>query len=709
MSGQVVSPSLEDNPLCSDWLTFEQNGRVTLKTGKVEIGQGILTALVQIAADELDMPPDRFDVISGHTALGPVEAGTSSSLSVEVTGKAVRYAASAARKLLLTEAGTLLQAEMSNLTIVDGAIYVGSRDSSLTLSKVAEQVDLAQPVMSFADPKQPNERRLVGTSLPRIDLRQKAVCDHFIQNIALPGMQHGRVVQPPSGERQLVAFDEAALAEKFPDVRIVRNGSIVGVIADREVVAIKAIEMAEKLAIWSEPQPPPHDIVETLRTLDDDPEVTVEKGDATAAAGKKISLTVTKPYTAHASIAPSCAIATWTAADKLEVMSHTQAPHGLADGLGVVFGLDGSNDITVIHTPGAGTYGHSGQDDVALDAALLAKAVPGLPVRVLWSRADDFQASPAGCAMVVHADGVLGDDGRIQAISMESRSQPHARRPGRGGFAELTNAALLDPPLPVPVPGDVPPARGGGAERNAAPLYAIPNVRVQKRILKKWPVRTSALRGLGAYANVYALEALMDELAESAGQCPVAFRIAHLEDKRAAYVIERAAEMAGWPGQGSGLGGDGEALGIAFSQYKNKSAYSAIAVRVHLDEEVRLLNAYAAIDCGEAVNPDGIRNQIEGSIIQAASWTLKEALAIDGDRIETDGWESYPILKFSEVPEIEVDLIDRPELPSLGVGETAIGTTGAAIGNAVKRALGLRMLNLPLTRDAIQAAINEQG
>jgi len=328
--------------------------------------------------------------------------------------------------------------------------------------------------------------------------------------------------------------------------------------------------------------------------------------------------------------------------------------------------------------------------------------MPGVPVRVLWSRADDFQASPAGCAMVVRTEASLDAAGRIASLSLAALSQPHARRPGRGGFAELTNAALLDPPLPVPVPEDVPPQRGDGAARNATPLYTVPNLHVEKRILKQWPVRTSALRGLGAYANVYALEALMDELAEAAGQCPVAFRIAHLEDKRAADTIARATEMAGWPGPH----GNGDAIGIGFAQYKNKSAYCAVAARIHLDEEVRLVNVYAAVDCGEAINPDGIRNQIEGSIIQSASWTLKEAIAIDGDRIATDGWQAYPILTFSEVPSIEVDLMDRPEAPPLGVGETAVGPTAAAIGNAVKRALGVRVVDLPLSRDAIRAAID---
>lgn len=702
MSTQLKSPSLADNPLCTDWLTFTDDGRVTLKTAKVEIGQGILTALVQIAADELDIAPDKFDVISGHTAAGPVEAGTSSSLSIEVTGRAMRYAASATRNLLLTEAATLLQAEQSTLSVADGTVHVDGRETPLTLWKLTETVDLAQPVYDFTRPKTAAERRLIGTSLPRIDLRDKAVGTAFLQDRVVAGMRHGRALQPPSGVRRVASFDEAALANAFPDVTIVRNGSFIGVVADDEARAIKAIEAAAKHVTWSDPTPPPKDIFGTLRALDDAPEVVVDQGEAPGPNARTVSLSVTKPYTAHASIAPSCAIATWPSADTIEVLSHTQAPHGLAEGLAIVFGLESPRNVTVIHTPGAGTYGHSGQDDAALDAALLAKAVPGTPVRVLWSRADDFQASPAGCAMVVEASGALDGNGRIASIAMDCLSQPHARRPGRDGYAEMTNAALLDPPLPVPVPVDVPPARGGGGDRNATPLYAIPHVRVTKRILKDWPIRTSALRGLGAYANVYALESLIDELAEAAGQCPVQFRIDHLEDKRAARCVERAAEMAGWPGPS----GDGEALGIAFAQYKNRSAYCAVAVHLWLDDEIRLKSVHAAVDSGEIINPDGLRNQIEGSIIQAASWTLKEALAIDGDHIATDGWETYPILKFSEIPEIHVDLIDLPEQPPLGVGETAVGPTGAAIGNAVKRALGIRLVDLPLTRDAIQSAIN---
>ncbi len=701
MSALQSSPSLIVNPLCTDWLDLSQDGRVVLKTAKVEIGQGILTALVQIAADELDISPDRIEVISGHTGLGPVEAGTSSSLSVEVTGRAIRLAASAVRQMLLAEAATLLQSDREGLSVVDGAVRVEGRETPLSLWSLSQTVDLAVPALDAAQPKAPAERRLVGTSLPRRDLAEKAVAAPFIHDIVLDDMRHGRTLQPPAPNRPLLSFDQEALAARFPDITIIRDGSFIGVIADREEVAMRAIERAADLATWAKPAAAPSDIFAALADTDVPEEVVFETGELPSGQGRKVETTIIKPFIAHASIAPSCAIATWRD-DKLEVYSHTQSPHGLCDGLAIVFDCDARRDVTVIHAPGAGTYGHSGQDDAALDAALLAKRMPGTPVRVVWSRADDFAAAPLGTAMLVRASGVLDDDGRIVAYAIQSTSEPHARRPGRGGVAELTAAAQIDPPLPTACPDDVALARGGGAERNAVPLYAISNVRVSKRILKDLPYRTSALRSLGGYANVFALETLMDDLAYEAGADPVAFRLDHLEDERARAVISRAAEMAGWPGPQ----GNGEAIGIAFAQYKNKSAYSAVAIRLRLDEGVHLISAHACADAGEIINPDGIKNQIEGSIIQAASWTLKEAVTLDGDTVSTQSWADYPILTFSEIPHIEVELIDHKNLPWLGVGETAVGPTGAAISNAVRRAVGVRMRDLPITRDKIVTALS---
>jgi nicotinate dehydrogenase subunit B len=694
-----ASPSLADNPNCADWLDLSEDGKVLLRTGKVEIGQGILTALVQIAADELDIAPERFEVLSGHTRLGPLEAQTSSSLSIEVTGRAIRLAASAVRQRLADEAATLLQAQRDEIELVDGRVWVGGRETPLTVWSLARTVDLAVPVMDHALLKPLAERRLIGTAMPRLDLRQKLVGPAFIQDIALDGMLHGRVLQPPSPRSRMVVFDTDAFGQRFPDVRLVRNGSFVGVIADLEETAVRAVAAAAQLAEWDGGAEVPANILDAIAATDAPELIVAEEGDIRAASGTKVSVVARKPFVAHASIAPSCAIATWRDGH-LEIYSHTQGPHGLRDAMGIVFGLDAKEYVTVIHKPGAGTYGHSGQDDVALDAALLAKEVPGTPVRVVWSRSDDFAAAPLGPGMVVTSEATLDGDGRISALSITSNSQPHAQRPGRGGIAGLTAAELIDPPFPWESADDVPMARGGGADRNAVPLYKTANLRVAKRIIKDFPIRTSAFRGLGATINIFTLEALMDECAKVAGIDPVAYRLDHLDDERAKAVIERVAGMAGWLGEAR----DGTALGLGFGQYKNKSAYCAVVVKVELDEAVRVSHVWAAADAGEIINPDGLENQVEGGIVQSLSVVLKEAIAFEGDRVLTAGWADYPILKFTEVPEIAVELIDRPDLPPLGAGETSIGPTAAAVGNAVARALGVRVTSLPIDRDAIVAA-----
>ena len=693
------SPSLDDNRNCADWLDLSTDGKVLLRTGKVEIGQGILTALVQIAADELDIDPGRFEVLSGHTRLGPLEGQTSSSLSLEVTGRAIRLAASAVRRRLTDEAATLLQARPEDIEIPDGAVRASGRETPLTLWTLAGNVDLDIAVLDHAGPKRTGERRVIGTSLPRQDLPAKVSGTPFIHDITLEGMMHGRVLQPPSQMSRISHFDGAAFAEKFPDVRLVRNGSFVGVVAEREDVAVKAIELANSLATWQSDAKVAADIVGAIGSAEAPIDVVVDDGTVAPSNGEQVSVVIRKPFIAHASIAPSCAIATWRDGH-LEVYTHSQAPHGLRDALAIVFDVDALADVTVIHKPGAGTYGHSGQDDVACDAALLAREIPGTPVRVAWSRADDFVASPLGPGMVVEASAGLDDAGRLSEFEITSHSQPHAQRPGRGDVAGMTAAELIDPPFPWVPNNDVPIARGGGAERNATPLYRIPRVKVTKRIVKDLPVRTSALRGLGAIANVVAVEAVMDDAAAAAGADPVQFRLDHLDDERAKAVIEKAAEMAAWPGKQT----ETQALGIGFAQYKNKSAYCAVVAEVQLGEHVTVSRVWACGDAGEVINPDGLINQIEGGIIQATSWALKEAVEFDGDRVVSDSWQSYPILKFSEVPMVDVALIDRPELKPLGAGETSIGPTAAAVVNAVSRALGVRISEMPITREAIARA-----
>jgi CO/xanthine dehydrogenase Mo-binding subunit len=691
----VSTPSLTDNPLCRDWIDFPHAGRVTLKSGKVEIGQGIATALVQIAADELDVDPGQVDLIAGHTGLGPVEAGTSSSLSIETGGQAVRLAAAAARSLLLDEAAKLLQAPKAALSVDDGRIRVGERMTDLTYWSLAPAVDLSVSVLDHAHPKAPQERRLVGKSMPRMDLQSKAASAAFIHDLDFPGMVHGRVLDPPAAARRLLALDDASIRLTFPHVHIVRDGSFVGVLAPREEDAVGCVAAMRMRAQWSESEDVPDDLASAIAADSSLVEEVFRKGDTTVAEGRVVKTEIERPYLAHASIAPSCAIARWSDGC-LEVHSHSQAVHDLRTALAAAFAVEPAN-VTVIHAPGAGTYGHSGQDDVAYEAALLARAVPGQPVRLLWSRFADFALSPLGPGMVVTAEARVATGGRITAFSIQSVGQAHVFRPGRGGTVNFIAAERLSSPLPKGKATDVPLARGGGLDRNANPLYAIPNVHVTKRVLRDLPYRTSALRALGGYANIFAIETLMDDIAIEAGVDPVSLRLAHLEDKRAATVLEAAASMAEWPG----VRADGAGLGVALCQYKNRSAYCAVVARVVCGEHIRLSHAWAAVDAGEAINPDGIVNQIEGGIIQSASWTLIERVTHSGDAVATHDWSSYPIMRFSEVPEIAVRLVDRAELPPLGVGEAATGATAAAIGNAVRQALGIRIRRLPITRDAV--------
>jgi CO/xanthine dehydrogenase Mo-binding subunit len=359
--------------------------------------------------------------------------------------------------------------------------------------------------------------------------------------------------------------------------------------------------------------------------------------------------------------------------------------------------------VRCVHMEGSGCYGHNGADDAGADAALLARAFPGRPVRVQWMREDEHGWEPYGSAMVSNAKARLDGAGTITDMQYEVWSCSHNTRPGAAG--NLVPARYLQTPFEPPVPKPIPQPTGGG-DRNAIPLYKIGNVRVVHHFITAMPLRVSALRALGAYMNVFSLESFMDELANAARADPVEFRLRHLEDPRARDVVVAAAERFGWsgyhkqPGRGRGFG---------FARYKNLAGYAAVACEVEVDRErgrVRMMRAVAAVDSGEAVNPDGIRNQIEGGIIQSMSWTLFEAVTFNSERITSLDWGAYPIARFPNLPDsVDVHVINRPGQPFLGTGEAVQGPTAAAIANAVADATGVRIRELPLTARRVKAAI----
>jgi CO/xanthine dehydrogenase Mo-binding subunit len=694
--------NLAKNPRLSRWLSLRLDGKVEIFSGKVELGQGILTALAQIAAEELDVDPARITMAPADTARSPDEGVTSGSLSIQDSGAALRRACAEARALLIERAAERLGVRANLFTVEDGTISGGGQSISYWALDPDDTL-FDRDATGSAPPKAPRDYRIIGKPAARRDLPDKVMGrPRYIQDMTLPDMLFGRVVRPPHGFTRLLSVDETKARAIEGVITVVRDGSFLGVVAEREDAAVAALSVLRQTSTWDPAPDLPIEIHGWLRANVSDSKTISEKTDAAAAgrAVRTLSASFTKPFISHAPIGPSCAIAQWYTDDTLAVWSQCQGVFNLRRDLALVFG-PAVRRIYVTHVEGSGCYGHNGADDVALDAALLARAVGNRPVQVQWMRDDEFGWAPRGPAMSIDLSAKLDADGRIVDWRHELWSNGHAQRPGRGDIPTLLAAWHLAKPFPCP-PAVNGPLPAGAADRNAIPLYAFPNQRVVNHYVRDMPIRVSALRSLGAFANVFAIESFMDELAAAAGSDPVAFRLRHLEDARARAVIEAAARRAGWH---DWRRADGRGHGIGFAKYKNLGAYCAIVAEVEVERAVRVRRLVVAVDVGLAINPDGIANQLEGGAIQATSWTLKERVEHDPRGITSLGWEDYPILRFSEVPAVEVELIDRPDLPAVGAGEAAQGPTAAAIANAVADALGVRVRSLPLTADAILSAI----
>jgi len=533
-----------------------------------------------------------------------------------------------------------------------------------------------------------------------------------VQDMRLPGMVFGRVVRPPSYRAQLASVDEAS-AKALPGVvAVMRDGHFLAVAAEREEQAIKAAQALRASAKWNEtPDLPPGGtggttgaaLYEHLKKMPSRDSVIKSAVPVNAGGGQVTSVEAeyTRPFQAHGSIGPSCAVAQFKNG-KYHVWTHSQGVFPLRNDLAKALRVK-TADITCTHVEGSGCYGHNGADDVACDAALLARATNGRPVKLQWMREDEFGWEPYGSAMVMKMHALLDESKNIVSWQHEIWSHPHSTRPmsnAAGSF--VLGGWHTANPAPPAIPNNSP-QPSGAADRNAVPLYDFPRQNILLHYLTDMPVRTSALRTLGAYANIFALESFIDEAALAAGADPVEFRLRHMKNPRARAVIELAAQKAGWKPNAKGNGSQGR--GIAFAQYKNLSAYCAVVADVTVDRagNVKVTRAVSAVDAGLVVNPDGIINQIEGGIIQSASWTLKEQIKFDRQRITTRSWADYPIFTFNDVPAVEVHIINMPNERSLGVGEGSQGPTVAAIANAIANATGRRLRDLPFTPEKVRA------
>ena len=702
--------SFAKNGRLDGWIAVNDQGAVTVFTGKVELGQGILTALAQIAAEEMDVGLDQIAMMSGNTVRGPDEGYTFGSQSVEQSGSALRAASAFARATLVAAAAKRLNVDPTAVTVENGVVTAPDgrrlaygeivRDDRKLLDRDVSHLTAAKPPQAY---------RIVGKSVPRIDLPDKVMARGiYLQDMRMPAMVFGRVVRPPSAGAELQSIDEA-VAGSLPGVlAVVRLSSFLGVVAEREEQAITAAEALRRAARWKSVGsglPDDARLPEELERFAREDIVVKEAGRAPERdeVARWVEATYSRPYLSHASIGPSCAVAK-VEPGQVTVWSHTQGPFPLRGDLATALGLP-VDYVQVIHVQAAGCYGHNGADDAALDAALLAMAVPGRPVKLQWSRQDEFVWSPAGPAMLMRAKAGLSAEGKVVDWDYALWSNSHALRPGQAGGLNLLGAWYLGKGHHLSPPAKIPQPFGNG-DRNAVPLYDFPRQRIVNHLLTEMPLRTSSLRTLGSHGNVFAIECFMDELALAAGSDPVAFRLAHLPDPRGRAVLQTAADAAGWSGSYRSNGRRGR--GVAYTRYKNISTYVAVIVEIEVDRvsgKIQVTRAVTAADAGLVINPDGLISQCEGGIVQGLSWALKEQLRFDRQTITSTDWTSYPIMTFDEVPPIDVRLLNRPNDPSLGAGEATVGPASAALANALANATGKRLRHLPLTPDRVKALL----
>lgn len=687
--------NLKGTPMLDAWIRIDEQGRITVFTGKVELGTGIKTGFIQIAAEELAVKPEAITMITADTERTPNEGYTAGSHSTSDSGTAILHAAAQVRALLVAEAATKLGVDAATLKVADG--FISAPDGrKMSYGEAVSGVNLHQEAQSSSPLTDPKNYKVIGQPMRRVDIPGKVTgAASYVQDLRLPGMAHGRVVRPPSYGAKQLKVDSAAV-EKMPGViKVVRDGNYLAVVAEDEWQAIVAMRALAAAAAWEETAvlPAPDKVYDTLLKLPAQEVHSGQRTGAAAPAARTLQARFTKPYLAHASIGPSCAVAHLDQ-DKMTVWTHAQGVYPLRGGLAELLSMP-ADRIHCIHVEGSGCYGHNSADDVAADAVLMARAVPGRPVRVQLMREQEFTWEPFGPAMVTEVKAALDENNTVVDWQYEIWSNSHNQRIENAGrlmpAQHLATPFTPAPPKPIPMPE-------GGADRNSLPLYNFANFNVQLHFLPDMPIRQSAHRGLGAFMNVFSIETFMDELAHAAGVDPVEFRLKHLDDPRARDVIQLTAEKFGWGPKRPRQRNKG--VGFAFAKYKNLMTYLAMAVEITLTPEtggIRIDRVVAAGDCGQIVNPDGVRNQLEGGILQAASWALFEEVRHDERRIRSFDWSTYPIMRFSEVPRnVEVHLINRPGERFLGTGEATQGPTPAALGNAIFDATGRRLRSLPL-------------
>lgn len=647
--------------------------RIGVLVGKVELGQHVHSAHAQMVADALGVAPRHVVVIPVTTTDSPDDGMTVGSMSIQVTGVQVEEAVRGILDDLHRAAGLRLNADPDGLVLDPERLVFESDEGACDLFDV-----LPDSVRGAVD----------AAPSSRIDAAIRGRAD-FIQDIVLPGMRHARALRGRDGAR--------VRGQLSKGLTLVEAGGFAAVLTDdpdRLASFWKTLDDPDTPGT-NACDGPVQNWIKSARLL--------SSGDPPRDVPNATTVQASRPFILHGSVAPACGLAQMRDGT-LTVWTHSQGIFPLRAQIARSLGLDPSQ-VECSHVPSAGCYGHTAADDAAMDAALIAMHRPGEAIRVTWPRQDELWFGPVGAPMLVEAQASVDKTGQITAWSQEVWSGPHGQRPGGGGHVNLLAAMEQDSSLRPHDIADLPPALGHGAARNAHPIYALPDVTVTSHIAQDLPVRSSSLRGLGTQTNTIAIEAMMDRLADQTGQSRFDFRSRHLDDPRAKTVLN-ALQQQTETARAQTEGSEDTAIGIALGRYKNKAAYAAVAVALTLEDRPRLTDVWAVVDAGRVISADGTLNQIEGGILQAASWTLWEGAMLRDGRIDLDGWEDYPTLPWTDVPALHVTLIDQPAAPPLGVGECMVGPTAAAIVNAASDLAGQTLADLPLDSAAFLSALS---
>ena len=717
--------SMVDPAQLSSWLAIGRDNTVTLFFGKVDVGQGLATAFRQLVADELDAPFDRVKVVMGDTALTVDQVGASASSGLREGGPSVRSACAEARLILLETASARLGVPVERLDAREGVITVrggGKRPISygeLVNGKRFNAIlnwnrQLGHPlnVTGRAAPKGSDQLKLVGQSIPRDDIPSVVFGqEHHVVDLRLPGMAHGRSIKPPFAGAKPLSVDEGSISRIPGVIKVVRRGGYVGVVCEREEQAIRA---ANELKIaWSELSEAsfPTDSAGLFDYMRRAPsrsdKVVQEIGDvdgAFARAARVAEATYEVPFTSHASMGPACAVADWHGGE-MTVWSGTQKPYDQRTGIAAFLGIP-REKVRVIWKPGPGSYGRNDAGDVAYEAALLSKEA-GRPVRLQWMRHEATAWDPKAPAALITVRGALDNAGNVIAFDWDNRSfshqdvAPSENPPGETlvgqwqGFAREVRNVVGTPSEP----------------------YSFPNRRLTTHTIPPLlqmasPLRTSHLRLPSPSVITFASESFIDELAAAAAIDPIEFRLRYLAGSRQARLLRAAAEASGWDTRPSPLGGARIAsTGIVTGRGVAVRGGAATMAEVEVDMEtgkVRVKRFVCAHACGLIVNPDGLRNVIEGNLMHSMSRALFEEVWFDRSRVTSVDWDSYPIATIAGTPDkIDTILINEPESPPKGAGEETSAQTQPAIANAVFDATGVRLRRLPFTAERVKASLKD--